>query len=114
MNKKLKKLFKMQFELLYENRAFFKMVMSQLWGKETRQDELRNKITEYIEGIERILKEAISKKQIREYDISLLAHSLFGSLISTSLYELSRDKEFNVNKVIDEITINILDGIVIK
>ncbi|MDU5032870.1 MAG: TetR/AcrR family transcriptional regulator, partial [Clostridium perfringens] len=25
-----------------------------------------------------------------------------------------RDKEFNVNKVIDEITINILDGIVIK
>ena len=43
---KLKKLFKMQFELLYENRAFFKMVMSQLWGKETRQDELRNKITE--------------------------------------------------------------------
>ena len=51
---KLKKLFKMQFELLYENRAFFKMVMSQLWGKETRQDELRNKITEYIEGIERI------------------------------------------------------------
>ncbi|MDK0968936.1 TetR/AcrR family transcriptional regulator [Clostridium perfringens] len=111
---KLKKLFKMQFELLYENRAFFKMVMSQLWGKETRQDELRNKITEYIEGIERILKEAISKKQIRECDISLLAHSLFGSLISTSLYELSRDKEFNVNKVIDEITISILDGIVIK
>ena len=106
--------FLLQFELLYENRAFFKMVMSQLWGKETRQDELRNKITEYIEGIERILKEAISKKQIRECDISLLAHSLFGSLISTSLYELSRDKEFNVNKVIDEITINILDGIVIK
>ena len=106
---KLKKLFKMQFELLYENRAFFKL----LW-KETRQDELRNKITEYIEGIERILKEAISKKQIRECDISLLAHSLFGSLISTSLYELSRDIEFNVNKVIDEITINILDGIVIK
>ena len=104
----------MQFELLYENRAFFKMVMSQLWGKETRQDELRNKITEYIEGIERILKEAISKKQIRECDISLLAHSLFGSLISTSLYELSRDIEFNVNKVIDEITINILEGIVIK
>ena len=113
-HEKLKKLFKMQFELLYENRAFFKMVMSQLWGKETRQDELRNKITEYIEGIERILKEAISKKQIRECDISLLAHSLFGSLISTSLYELSRDKEFNVNKVIDEITINILEGIVIK
>ena len=95
-------------------KKLFKMVMSQLWGKETRQDELRNKITEYIEGIERILKEAISKKQIRDCDISLLAHSLFGSLISTSLYELSRDKEFNVNKVIDEITINILDGIVIK
>lgn len=111
---KLKNLFKIQFELLYENRSFFKMVMSQLWGKETRQDELRNKITEYIQGIERILKEAILKKQIRDCDVSLLAHSLFGSLISTSLYELSIDKKFNVNKIIDEITRNILDGIVIK
>ena len=109
---KLKKLFRMQFELLYENRAFFKMVMSQLWGKETRQDELRGKINQYIEGIERILKEAVSKNQIRECDVSLLAHSLFGSLISTSLYEISKDKEFEVNRVIEEITLNILEGII--
>ena len=34
----------MQFELLYENRAFFKMVMSYLRGKETRKYELRNKL----------------------------------------------------------------------
>ena len=113
-HEKLTNIENLEDEPIEKLKKLFKMVMSQLWGKETRQYELRNKITEYIEGIERILKEAISKKQIRECDISLLAHSLFGSLISTSLYELSRDKEFNVNKVIDEITINILDGIVIK
>lgn len=111
---KLKALWRMQFKLLYDNRAFFKLVISQLWGQETRQDELRNKITEYIDGIERILREAMIKKQIRECDISLLAHSLFGSLISASLYELRISKKVDVNKVIDELTENTLNGIVIK
>lgn len=111
---KLKNIFRIQFKLLYENRAFFKLVISQLWGKETRQDELRNKISEYIEGIEKILKKAMKKKQIRECDVSLLAHSLFGSLISASLYELSIDREIDVNNVIEELTRNTLEGIVMK
>lgn len=111
---KLKALFRMQFKLLYDNRAFFKLVISQLWGKETRQDGLRSKIKEYIEGVERILRESMMKKQIRECDVSLLAHSLFGSLISASLYELSIDKTIDVNNVIEELTENTLNGIVIK
>lgn len=111
---KIKYLCRMQFKLLYDNKAFFKLVISQLWGKETRQDELRNKITEYIEGIERILNEAIIKKQIRECDTSLLAHSLFGSLLSASLYELSINEEVDINKIIEELTENTLKGIVIK
>lgn len=111
---KIKAIWRMQFKLLYDNRAFFKLVISQLWGQETRQDVLRSKITEYIERIERILKEAMIKKQIRDCDVSLLAHSLFGSLISASLYELSIDKKIDVNTVIEELTENTLNGVVIK
>ncbi|WP_300347149.1 TetR/AcrR family transcriptional regulator [Clostridium sp.] len=111
---KIKNLCGMQFKLLYDNKSFFKLVISQLWGKETRQDELRNKISEYIGGIERILNEAMVKKQIRECDTSLLAHSLFGSLLSASLYELSVDKELDVDRIIEELTKNTLRGIVIK
>ncbi|MGG5460025.1 TetR/AcrR family transcriptional regulator [Clostridium sp. B9] len=111
---KIREVCRMQFKLLYDNKAFFKLVMSQLWGKETRQDELRNKITEYIEGIERILNEAMEKNQIRKCDTSLLAHSLFGSLLSASLYELSINEELNANKIIEELTENTLNGIVIR
>lgn len=111
---KIKDLCGMQFKLLYDNQSFFKLVISQLWGKETRQNELRNKISEYIFEIERILNEAVLKKQIRECDTSLLAHSLFGSLLSASLYELSVEKEVDVNRIVEELTKNTLRGIIIK
>ena len=45
---KLIKISRTQLSFLYGYTDFFKVVMSQLWGHEKRQDELREKIRSYI------------------------------------------------------------------
>ena len=49
---KLIKICRIQLTFLYGYTNFFKVVMSQLWGTENRQNELREKIRKYINEIE--------------------------------------------------------------
>ena len=49
---KLIKICRIQLTFLYGYTNFFKVVMSQLWGNENRQNELRQKIRKYINEIE--------------------------------------------------------------
>ena len=57
---KLKALCKVQLSLVYDNRNFFKVIMSQLWGQELRQLQLRESIEQYIKDIPPFFANAIA------------------------------------------------------
>lgn len=106
---KLKLICKVQLSLLNDNKDFFKVILSQLWGQELRQTELRNEIASYISGIEGVLDEAKKEGLIRECNTAFISYTFFGSLVSAAIYELS-----NVDKVDLEETINSLTEIALK
>lgn len=108
---RLKALCRVQLSLVYENRDFFKVIMSQLWGQELRQLELRKSIGNYIQYLQEYLKDAIDRGQIINGDVYFMAYTLFGTICSTAVYELLNENDTDVNNVIDNLIQYILKGI---
>lgn len=98
---KLIKICKIQLTFLYGYTDFFKVVMSQLWGNESRQDELRQKIRTYISEIEINIKHAMDNGQIEKGDVELIAFQFFGSLCSSAIYESIHIEKVNLEDIID-------------
>ena len=93
IEEKLKTITKMQLEFFYENKEFFKVILSQIWGEESRQIKLRESIRSYIHDIKEILEEAANDGIIEKKDSVLLAHAYFSSITSSALYNLIECKE---------------------
>lgn len=98
---KLIKICKIQLTFLYGYTDFFKVVMSQLWGNESRQDELRQKIRTYINEIEINIKNAMADDQIQKGDTELIAFQFFGSLCSSAIYESIHIEKISLDNIID-------------
>lgn len=108
---KLKALCKVQLSLVYDNRNFFKVIMSQLWGQELRQLQLRESIEQYIKDIEEYLEEAMKDGFIKNGDKSFMAYTIFGMLCSAAVYELINEDKNNIDEVVDNLMNYILRGI---
>lgn len=98
---KLIKICRIQLSFLYGYTDFFKVVMSQLWGHEKRQDELRIAIRQYIDEIEINIKLGILEKKIPEGDSSLMAYEFFGTLCSAAIYESINIEKINLEDIIE-------------
>ncbi|WP_026883085.1 TetR/AcrR family transcriptional regulator [Clostridium akagii] len=108
---KLRAICKVQLGMVYNNRDFFKVVMSQLWGQELRQSELRAAIRDYINHIENYLKEAIKVGYIKEAETSFMAYTFFGTMCSAAVFELINGENSDVDEVIEKVMSYILHGL---
>jgi TetR/AcrR family transcriptional regulator len=111
---KLIKICKIQLTFLYGYTNFFKVVMSQLWGTENRQNELREKIKKYINEIEINIKAAMDNGQIEKGDTELIAFQFFGSLCSAAIYESIHIEKINLENIIDSTIKIAMNGLGIK
>ncbi|WP_186429459.1 TetR/AcrR family transcriptional regulator [Clostridium sp. BSD9I1] len=108
---KLKTLIKVQLNMVYEKRDFFKVIMSQLWGQQSRQLELREVVNEFIKNIETYLERAMNDGFIKKGEKSFMAYTIFGSLCSTAIYDLINEDGINMHDVFENLTEYILSGI---
>jgi AcrR family transcriptional regulator len=108
---KLRAICRVQLNLVYVNRDFFKVVMSQLWGQEIRHLELRDSIRKYLSVIEGYLNEAMEAGIIKRAESSFLAYAFFGTLCSAAVYELINNNLSNVDDVIESLMEYVLKGI---
>ncbi|MBC2582380.1 TetR/AcrR family transcriptional regulator [Clostridium sp. DJ247] len=107
---KIKLLCKIQLGLVHESKDFFKVIMSQLWGQESRQLELRESIEKYINYIKTYLEEAIAQGVIKNGDSLHMAYTLFGTLCSVATYELIDEHGEDLEQLIDNILSYVLNG----
>ena len=99
-----------QLGLVHQNKNFFKVVMSQLWGQELRHLQLREAVRKYIQVIEEKLKIAEQKDLIKHFDDSFMAYYFFGTLCSTAVYEIV-NSDTDVDRTIDKLIDLLLNGI---
>ena len=108
---KLKALCKVELNLVYTNRDFFKVVMSQLWGQESRQQELREALHSYIRYFEKFIEPVMAGGFIKRADPSFIAYNIFGTLCSSAVYELINKNKTSIDTTTDELMDYILKGI---
>jgi AcrR family transcriptional regulator len=108
---KLKAICRVQLSLVYEKKDFFKVVMSQLWGQEIRQLELREVIQSYICNIEVYIKEAMIDGTVKKGESYFMAYTFFGALCSAAIYELINKDKSNIDEISDSLLQYILHGI---
>lgn len=108
---KIKIMCKVQLSLVYQNRDLFKVIMSQLWGQEIRQIELRESIRKYILYFQHYLQQAMDEKTVKPGEACFMAYTLFGSLCSAAVYELINNDKKNIDEVVDSLISYILTGI---
>ena len=111
---KLIKISRVQLSFLYEYTDFFKVVMSQLWGHEKRQDELRGKIRNYIKEIEVDIKEAMNRNEIEQGDSEFMSYEFFGTLCSAAVYESIHIERVNLESIIESTVKFTLKGLGIE
>lgn len=111
---KFKQLCFIQLKIIYENRDFFRVIMSQLWGVELRHSELRDAVKDYIDYLETYIIEAINENVIEVEDSHLMAYTFFGIMTSITVFELLNDKKINSIEDAKKIINFTLNGIGIK
>lgn len=108
---KLKMLCKVHLVMVYEKKDFFNVVMSQLWGQDSRQFELRKEIATQISIIEDYIKAAMNDGLIKNADSYFMAYTVFGIIYSAAVYKLINADQNDIEEVITNLIQYILKGI---
>lgn len=109
---KLKTLCKVELKYFNNNKDFFKVLMSQLWGDHLRQHELRDIIHTYIKHLEKYIEAAFEGVPVIRSSFSFMAYTIFGTLCSASVYELLNKEDLDVDEIIENLMQYILKGVV--
>ena len=78
------------------------IILSQIWGNDDRSKLCKKYVFEYIQMIEKIVKEGIAKKEIVNKDADVIASGIFGFTCSSFIYKMKHE-EVDVQKLFNEI-----------
>ncbi|MGB9780925.1 TetR/AcrR family transcriptional regulator [Caldanaerobacter sp.] len=90
---KLKKIIFVQTNFLYKNHDFIIVLLSQIWGHGDVPQKFREKLSTYLEIIEKIVKEGKDQKLLADCNEKLVAAAFFG--MTTSILALKVIREEN-------------------
>jgi TetR/AcrR family transcriptional regulator len=111
---KLKAFCKLQLNIVNEYKDFFKVVMSQLWGDNSRNLELRNAVTKYLSDIEEYLNSARLAGLIKSGNMFLMSCNIFGAICSLALHNILMNNPVNCEEDVEVMLEYILTGIKIS
>ena len=100
---KIKAIVLIELKVLVKYEDFMTIVLSEIWGSGPRSQLCKNYVFDYIQLIEKIVKEGIEKKEIIEGDANVIASGIFGFTCSSLIYKMRRGKEINIPELYAEI-----------
>lgn len=99
---KLKAISLIQLKAISKYESILTIVMSQVWGNEPRNIFCKNKVIEYIDVIEGIIKNGLEIKDINEYNPGILASEIFSLTCSTLIYKRKIKEEIKMQDLYRE------------
>ena len=78
----------------YEN--LLAIVFSQIWGSETRNKLCKEKVQEYVNVVERIVKEGIDNGEIKQCNSRLMSYTIFSLTSSIMMYKNQMKKDYSI------------------
>ena len=106
---KIRAIILIQIKVLFKYENFITIILSQIWGSDTKNQLCRKYLFEYIQMIEEIVQEGINKGEIIKRDANVIASGIFGFICSSFIYKMRHDGKINVQQLFAEV-----DSIFIK
>ncbi len=110
---KLKAIILIQIKIVAKYEDLITILLSQFYGKEARNQKCQKHIYKYISKIEKIVKEGIEKKQIKQGNSKVIASEIYGLIGSGLVYKM-RSEDFDIMKLYHEFENTIIEGLKIK
>lgn len=93
---------KVQLKYVYENKDLFKVIISQLWGTGERNDILREEIKTLIDKGSLKFRAVMDEGLIEKDDPIFLSYGLVGVLVSSALYEIINEGQYNHEETVEK------------
>ena len=100
---KIKAIVLIELKILVKYEDFMTIVLSEIWGSGPRSVLCKNYVFDYIQLIEKIVKEGMEKGEIIEGDPNVIASGIFGFTCSSLIYKMRRGKDINIPELYAEI-----------
>ena len=97
---KLKISAKVQLRYVYNNKEFFRVIMSQIWGDKNRHQEMRQEIRRLVNINSNRIKD-ITKGKADKDVLEVLGCCFIGVLFSSALYEILYEDQYSENYIVD-------------
>ena len=111
---KLKAIILIQIKVVDKYENLIKILLSQFWGSESRNQRCQKLVSEYIDKIEEIVKQGIEKQEIISGDPKIIASEIYGLICSSLAYKLRVGKEIEIMSLYKEFEGTIVEGLKIK
>ena len=100
---KIKAIVLIELKVLVKYEDFMTIVLIEIWGSGPRSVLCKNYVFDYIQLIEKIVKEGMEKGEIIEGDPNVIASGIFGFTCSSLIYKMRRGKDINIPELYAEI-----------
>ena len=97
---KLKISAKVQLRYVYNNKEFFRVIMSQIWGDKNRHQEMRQEIRRLVNINSNSIND-ITKGKADKDVLEVLGCCFIGVLFSSALYEILYEDQYSENYIVD-------------
>ena len=97
---KLKISDKVQLRYVYNNKEFFRVIMSQIWGDKNRHQEMRQEIRRLVNINSNRIND-ITKGKADKDVLEVLGCCFIGVLFSSALYEILYEDQYSENYIVD-------------
>lgn len=107
---RIRKVLILQIELMNKYSGFFKAILSQLWGNEDQQQQIKKIIERYLKMLEKYIREGIDPNKTDDKTLEVITLNLFGIMTSSLIYK-SVNKVQNQQDSIDIMIDLLLNGL---
>lgn len=108
---KIKAIILIEIKIVVKYENLIKILLSQFWGNEARNQMCKKHIFDYISKIESIVKDGIEAGQIKKGNPQVIASEIYGLICSTLVYKIRNDGEIDIMKLYKEFENTIIEGL---
>ena len=108
---KIKAIILIQIKIVNQYEDIINIILSQLWGKEKRNQKCQKLVHEYISKIEGLVKEGMKLGQIKDGDAKVFATEIYGLICSTLVYKINERDNFNIMELYNQFESTLIAGL---
>lgn len=108
---KIKSVILIQIKIVDKYEDLINIILSQLWGKEKRNQKCQKLVFEYINKIEKIITGGMDAGQIKIGDSKIIASEIYGLICSTLVYKRREKEKFNIMEVYNQFERTLVKGL---